>query len=573
MAVPLGRPAIEEGGGARRRWLVTHGAEVAGALVFVVVAALIARRIPTGIDLGDEAYYALFLDDWLKGGIDDSAYLTIHQTAALLLYPFASLYVWVTGSSDGLMLFLRRLYLLGSLASAGVVVAYLRTLGLGGRSWLGGALLVAFIPFGLPAPSYNTIALQAVCVALAGYGCGIAAASRRRTWSWFALSAGAWAVATVAYPPVLLAVGVMGVLLLALRRDTQLEVSRYLAILVGLQAVGWAVVAAVFSGSRLVRSFEYTPSIAAPGGALTRLDRAADIITASGRFELLCIACIVLGVLRRRLTFPVVTVVLAVLVALTFAGPPALFVRSHDIAVLVALTGLGLLGDLRRSARTDEKAVALVYAVSLAAGLATTIFATNLFFNFCIGAAFAAALSLNVRTSGRDRGRAIVAFVAATCVVGAVLATSLRSIYEDRTAAGGARERIDGGFFEGIRVRPGDARLLDLFRSRIEPVIDGQPSVVYVGRNPGLVLTTTARLHMRSSYPLAEPATPADAPAALARQAAFYADERNRPGVVVVYRDPYFAPANPLGPGFPQWYALSETVQSAVGSFEVYRRR
>ena len=67
----------------------THWASTS---VFVIITLLIAARITNGIDLSDEAYYAIFVDDWLKGGIGTSTLIMLHQTAALLVYPATRAY-------------------------------------------------------------------------------------------------------------------------------------------------------------------------------------------------------------------------------------------------------------------------------------------------------------------------------------------------------------------------------------------------------------------------------------------------------------------------------------------------
>jgi hypothetical protein len=98
------------------------------ALTLLLVAAL-AFRITRGADLSDESYYALFIDDWLKGSIATSAFRTIHQTAALIVYPAAVLYAKAMGSSDGLFLFLRVLFLIGAVASSFFWTIFLKRLG------------------------------------------------------------------------------------------------------------------------------------------------------------------------------------------------------------------------------------------------------------------------------------------------------------------------------------------------------------------------------------------------------------------------------------------------------------
>ena len=135
-----------------------------GGVVWLLVVTALAWRITIGIDLADKSYYAIFLDDWLKGGIQSSVLLSPHQSAALLVYPMARAYVAIHGSESGLILFLRTLYLLGSALASACIFAFLRLVSWRGTAWFGALETLAFIPFGLPAPSYNTIGMQALLV-------------------------------------------------------------------------------------------------------------------------------------------------------------------------------------------------------------------------------------------------------------------------------------------------------------------------------------------------------------------------------------------------------------------------
>jgi hypothetical protein len=543
----------------------------AGALLFLLIASLLMLRLNKGADLSDESYYALYVDDWLKGGIGSSTYLVLHQTAALLVFPFAWLYLHVTGSTDGMFLFLRCLYLLGSVLAAAIVVASLRRIGPALHAWLVGLLLLAFIPFGLPAPSYNTIGLQALCVALAAYGSAVCATGRRTGDVWLAVSAAAWVVTTVAYPPMSLAGLLMAVLLVLLRHDRRLATRRYLVTTLTAQAVAWAVVAGVLSGSRLLKSVQYTAAIAQPGGLAAKLGRGADLLAHNSWFGLLCAAAICVGVARRRCPPAVMMFAISGLIALSFIQPPALFTRSHDVMTLLALTGAGLMWDLRPGAAPKARLLAIMYSVSLVAGVTTMVFATNLLFNFCIGAAFAATLTFTGHepSNRNDIGTA----VAGLSAIAVVLTVSVGTFYGDTTAPQQARQTISHGFFAGIKAGPDDIRLLEIVRDRVAPLIEGQARIAYIGRNPGVVLTTTERLQMLSSYPLAAPTSSEDTPKALAESADYYSSAKNRPPTVIIYRDPLFAPANPFGGRFAVWYRLFRTEKTPLGVLEIYRRR
>ena len=75
-------------------------------LTFVVgtVIVFLAYRMSIGIDLSDESYYVSFIDGWLKTGIQASSTLGMHQTAALLVYPFAKIFTELTRMSSNHLL-------------------------------------------------------------------------------------------------------------------------------------------------------------------------------------------------------------------------------------------------------------------------------------------------------------------------------------------------------------------------------------------------------------------------------------------------------------------------------------
>ena len=114
------------------------------------------------------------------------------------------------------------------------------------------------------------------------------------------------------------------------------------------QVVAWTVVAGVLSVSRLLKSVQYTAAIGQPGGLTAKLGHGADLLAQNSWFGLLCAAAICVGLVRRRCS-TVAMYAVAGLIALAFLQPPVLFTRSHDVITLLALTGAGLMWDLRCS--------------------------------------------------------------------------------------------------------------------------------------------------------------------------------------------------------------------------------
>lgn len=264
-----------------------------GLVLFASVGLLMAARLPIGLDLSDEAYYAIFLDDWLKGGIALSTLLTLHQTAALLLYPLARIHMAIAGSSDGLLLVLRAAFLLGEVAAAALWICFLRRLGAGLGAWCVGAAIVAFVPFGLPAPSYNSIGQQTLLIATAALGLATLRENRRERTVAVAASAVASAMCSVAYPPLTLPVGFMAVLVII--RPVVLRPWTFFFATLAAGLVAWSVVVAVLTPQRLWDSAIYLSEINDPGGFGKKLSFSAGLLGQHPRFALICLAAMALG--------------------------------------------------------------------------------------------------------------------------------------------------------------------------------------------------------------------------------------------------------------------------------------
>lgn len=543
--------------------------DVLGLSLFVVLTILIAARLTRSVDLSDEAYYAIFLDDWLKGSIATSTLLTLHQTAALIVYPAALILDYLQGSSDGLFLFLRGLYLLGSVISAAIWIVFLKRLGYRFRAWTGGLLILAFIPFGLPAPSYNTLGQQALTVALAAFGCAALCGWKSRAQTgWMILSAIAWAIATVAYPTLIAPLAIFVMIGLLLRDDTYPRPWFYVATIALCTSIAWSLVVLSLSFARLYESLIYLSAINDPGGMGRKLQFVLTTLRANLPFSLLLVSALALGLVRQRLNPFVVQVALLSLITALFFVKPAFYARSHDVITVTALTGIGLLAGLRSQADKIDRIVAFVYAGSLVAASVICLTATNSVYNFSIGAGPAAALA--VIGSPRIQVPEWFKPVPAAVAIVAVLSTSLFYYYGDipsQTVA--ERERFSKGVFAGISVQPDEAALLHLVQDRIAQMPGSDQRLAIFGRSPGISLAMPGRLSMLSAFPL----VPSIAQKGLVMTHDFYAREENRPPIVLIYQDIYFDPVNPMQPDFDAWYVREAEFKTPLGQLTMFRKR
>ncbi len=543
--------------------------DIAGALVFALLIALVSWRLTRGVDLSDEAYYAIFLDDWLKGGIRTSAFLALHQTAALIVYPFALLYAKIIGSTNGLFLFLRVLYLAGAVASAIIWILFLRRLGHRAYAWVGGILVVAFVPFGLPAPSYNTLGQQALAIALASFGCAaLADAGSRKQVRWLVASACAWSGATVSYPSLIVPLSLLCAMGLLYRNRGFPRAYLFIGITVMALCLAWVATVLSLSFGRLYESVVYLSAINDVGGFSRKLAFTLEVLRAKPFFAALCALAVLVGLLRQHLGPLVTQSATAAIIAGLFLTTPSLYARSHDAVTLAALTGLGLLSGLQFNASQADRVIALVYATSVTAALTYCFTANNSVFNFCIGALPAAVLAIVGSPwlkPAKWTGAAQAAAVAC-----AILPTSLFFLYGELPGqTPPARERLHDGFFAGLAVHPYDAELLRLTRQHIAPLVERGQTIAVFSRSPGIALDLPARLAMSSAFPLM-PAIPRKG---IEMTHDFYARLEKRPTFVVIYEDPYFPLINPLQPRFDEWYEPLMEFKTMYGRLAVFKAR
>jgi hypothetical protein len=529
-----------------------------------VFVAAMAWRITQGVDLSDEAYYASFVYDWLKGGIRSSTLRTLHQTSALVVYPIAKVFSAVVGGDTGLFLFLRSLFLAGNIAAGLCWLKFLGRARLGAIAWFVAAAAIAITLFGLPAPSYDTLGLQGLEIGLAAYGAA-ELTSGRAAWAWRGVSAIGWAVATVAYPTL---GGVLFVFLAAnlLTRPSTRQVS-YAALVVGAQALAWILVVAALGWDKLYGSY----ALLAEGNTVTdwprKLHFTLGLLEQHPTFTSECILAAGVGLFGRWIGALMASAAMTLMMMLTVLLPTALFSPSHDLVVLLALSGLHLLAGFRLSAPPLERLLAVLYLAALTAGCVTTATAFNSLYNFAVGGGAAALLALaGPRTDWRPGVWALTARAAVAASLLLVLA--LTHFYGDRPGDPGPRQRVGTGVFAGLWVQPKQAATLRLVRERIAPLTNRPGSTIAeAGIEQGLIMETGARPLMLATF-LVEPTSPASA---LAYTARFH--QAHPADWVIVYRDVYAPnPYNPIGDSFASRYKPVRRDGAALGSIELFQR-
>jgi hypothetical protein len=539
--------------------------------MFLVSIACVAWRITRGVDFSDESYYAIFLHEWFKEGFSAAPFLALHQTSVLLVYPFAFIYRALVGSTAGLMLFLRFLYLAGSATAALAVVRFLRQAGVGYLRWIAGALLVTFVPYNLPAPSYNTIGLQALLVACAAFGCAVLKAQGgQRATRCLILSATAWALAIVAYPSLLLPLFVLVAGMLIVIRPARAFTLLCVAAIAIAQALAWTAVFWILGWQRITRCVEFQGRLTSTFDAQASSERMVELFRDNRRFALVLLLAMLLGLFRKKI--PVATAALAdtLLVTLLLLLPPALFSMSHGALMATALGGIALLGSMRPRAATNDRLFSLLCATSWAGGLGMAGTATLGAFKIPVGAALAAVLAIVVAgerclAAGKPR----FAPLAGIALWGVLLVSLWQSYYGELPLGRPEnRVRVTEGAFAGLAATSDDARLIQVARQALGQYERAGDTLAVAGRMPGIYLLGNTGVRALMPYTLTSAVQPP------ARRAIhdYYARPENRPSLVLVYRDPHFPFTDPFEPDFARWYGLRARFPTPLGVLEVFRR-
>ncbi|RFC62549.1 hypothetical protein DYI37_14955 [Fulvimarina endophytica] len=562
------RPRIRNARGlyARCREWKAHGRpfrDLIGLTALVCVTGMLFYRATEGVDLSDESYYALFLHDWIFGGIAESQLRSLHQTAAFVIYPVVIVYEEIVGSFDGLFLFLRFLYVTGAVLSAISITAALIYNRFGARSWLAGLIILAFIPYGLPAPSYNTLGLQGFAIGISGYA--IWATSRRHRWT--LMSAVGWAIAIVSYPPLAAAlVSFLGMIVIAERHSPRSSIIHILTICSVVFSAA-ALCAYVLTPGRLIESYAYLSLINDSTGISARLQSIQSIISNSTHFYIFALISFAIGAIRRIVPPIVFFGYVAATVAATFFYGPALFVGSHDLILFTCIAGMAIVADLWSDDRC-RRSVAMAYVTSIVAGCLTSAFATHTLYSFPIGGAVAAAISAT--WSPRRYEDQISALAPGAALMVALVVTSLSFRYgETPITKAEAREPIETGIFAGLSVAQSDAEIIRATEESLKEIMAPGETIAAIGRLPGLMLLSEAPISMLTPFPL----MPNVSSEGLRFTKSHYRQEDNLPTVLLIFNDVYFAPVNFLDDQMHRYEILRDLSFSSERKLRIYRLR
>lgn len=135
------------------------------AAAFLVLAAFLGWRIHYGVDFADEALASAAPFRFVLGDRPMHDEYMVYQFVALLQYPFIKIFYLLKGSTDGIILYNRYLFLcLVFLVSTSIFLAMKQSLGIFNRTLIS-LIYLAFIPYGLACLNYNSVGIGALTLA------------------------------------------------------------------------------------------------------------------------------------------------------------------------------------------------------------------------------------------------------------------------------------------------------------------------------------------------------------------------------------------------------------------------
>lgn len=375
-------------------------------VILGVVVLAVYARLYFGFSFYDEAYYLALPYDFGLGHAPFAEERALPQLAALLTQPFIALWVALVGSSEGIVLFARHLYFVVAVATALGVRAFWRTLVEEVDANLIAAWILLYIPFCLPALSYNTFTLFGLLSGSALLARGLGQAHPGAS---FAGATACLAVVSFSYPPMFfVALPALGLALWWAREEAAPE--RMQAALRGMLAGG---LPALLIGGGLLLAYDFprhfaelvafSEAQAVQGGGLQKL-RGIFRELAFQRDFLLLLAATLFFFLAPLTMRPAPALFRAIAILLG----PALFLVAQTyrefhapysappfvVSALGLASPLGFLLVRRRFDARTRRGVGVIVVLSIASGLAIWWATSNGLRNAALGFAPASIVTL-----------------------------------------------------------------------------------------------------------------------------------------------------------------------------------
>ena len=500
------------------------------AALFLPIGAtlLISFKLFKGVDLSDESFYAISAQSILQWHGLFVMNANVSQFACAFVAPLIFCWNLIAPSSESLMLWLRVCYIVFSAICSACLFSYAVKRTKWWEAVMLSTLPLAWVPFGIPALSYNTLGQGFLLCGLALYRCSQQTAPIERC-----LRALPFGLAIAAYPT--LAIPVSGFLLLNLVLTDEPEIRKQAKYTVAaITVVGFAIACLLlYEGFpyflRAIQSFHGTSQNATKGYLIHD-----QLLT--NYFPILAPASLVLGFLtsksKRKMEIASIYLFLLIIAIVCALPAKAMFLQSHAI---IFFSAIFLLPQV--IFQQTDRFTKFVFLFGIIAGLSVATSSHNGFMNFCIGFFPALCLTLcHVPRFEKDNQFAqFTGNVFRATIVGTLLFFSITYTYGDDS--NGAFP-VAGGKFNGLATTEERSRLIRIISDDIASVSKNKQTIYVIGP-PGYYLCTNLKpLDLRTfhlSGDLFEPQRP------LFDQ--FYAMHGN-PDLILHVPIPYFGELN-----------------------------
>ncbi len=478
-----------------RRKTVGPSPDLLAILLAITVFALDAARLRFGVDFTDESFYAAVPHRFALGLQPFRDERAFQQLSFLLSYPLVKVWLAVVGSSNGLILMLRAAYLtLTTLAAAAAYVA-LRRRPLDGTALVAATFPLAFIPYQIPALSYNTLGIALLTLTaylqFFWWRTGNHAAWRRSIPALLVLTTLSYVSQAATAYVLLLAYTIVRTK--SSRACLRASLFYGLAVLVGVGVLG-----AAFGPENLRLSFDYTMLTGAKGGGIAKLLQAYDQLR--GSFDALggYVVCLTAGALVRwrggraaRFSGALSVLAFALLAADARHIKPNLLVAHVALAAPFLLVG--------RERRAERWAFGLlVVAPALFGGLVASWTSAESVRNLIVGGVAASVATLfllmeDLQTSlGARRGLRGLALLPGSALIAYFVLLSWENVYRDHPVRD-LTASIPSGPFAGMRTTPARARFEAQFAADLQELSSGARSAGFYYHFPAGYLYTSLR--------------------------------------------------------------------------------
>ena len=470
-----------------------------GVLVFALVWGLWVWRVQRCVDLSDESLYVAVPMRFALGDLPFLDDRSSFQGAGIMTMPLVFLYRLVARGSDGVVLFMRLLFVL-FLSSIGVVIA--RSI----RGWVApgsalacGALACFFVPYYIPQLSYNTMGGGLTMLACFS-SLRVARSSTAKEAGGYAMLCGLAAAGSGLAYPTLGALFPLHLSMLLVFGRAHLGGWR-----VALRYVAGAAILGAYVGIFVLRagpgSLKLTLTfISAWGPSLTNSTQTVLEGLEGLKTDWFATLTVALGLTVVAQRFRPVVILLAVLVPLFARAPGSDIYWSLRLWTCIALFA-PLFAVLVKDRRTAFRVLAIVWLPGLIAGVLTGYSSGNGARSCGIGA-FSCGIAgcmLAARAIEESLGSfrsllsgvSLLAPVSLICVQAARVFSS-ESIYRDRPFAQ-LVTRVSAGPFQGLWTTPTRRAFVETMHRDILERVSGGGFVLFLPDMSSAYLSANAR--------------------------------------------------------------------------------